>query len=203
LIKPSARGFTLVEVLVVIVIIGSLVGLVVFTVGNKPNKNQIERESMRLQSILHWVQNEALFQNNEWGMDVKKDRYIFYRLNNKKQWEKVDDIKDADKTELRELFEHELPSHMWIKTQIEGSDKWTVEDSEQSVSDRPGLSSDKPNTTRLKAPPILILSSGEYTPFIIDMGLEQDSKPLFSIYGDGVADIRVVHGDDIEKIHCP
>lgn len=211
--KQRSNGFTLIEILVVIVIISSLVGLAVFAIGSKPQKDQLERESMRLQSILRWTLDEALFQNNEWGINISENTYTFYRLNNKKKWEKVDTIKDADKTELKGLFEHKLPEHMWIKAQIEGDDKWVVDSNEANVSDsdspglsgdhQAGLSSNTQQTIPVKAPPILLLSSGEYTPFIIDIGLEGSEKPLFSIYGDGVGDIKLAGGDDIEKIHRP
>lgn len=195
----------------VMVIIGSLAGLVVFSIGNKPQKDKLERESMRLQSILNWTLDEALFQNNEWGIDIKENRYLFYKLNNKKQWQKVDDIKDAEKTELKGLFEYKLPDHTWIKVAIEGNEQWVVDDNSATSSDKPGLSNDTNNAqpglssdtkkpAPVKAPPILLLSSGEYTPFVITLGVDGETKPLFSLYGDGVADIKLISGDGIEKI---
>jgi general secretion pathway protein H len=99
LLKKTVSGFTLIEVLVIIVIIGSLAGLAVFSIGNKPQKDQLEHESMRLQSSLRWILDEALFQNNEWGIRIEQNRYSFYQSNPKtKEWIKVDEVKDDDKT---------------------------------------------------------------------------------------------------------
>lgn len=211
LVRQSPRGFTLIEVLIVIVIMSVLTGLVVFVVGNKPQKNQLEREALRLQSLVRWTLDEALFQNDEWGIDVKEDRYTFYRLNKKRQWEKVDDIEGADKTELKGLFEHELPTYSWMHVEIEGTDQWRVDAdaSDENKGDsaisaegsHPGLSNDNLKKTSLTPPPILLLSSGEYTPFVIDFGLSGQTEPLFSVYGDGLSDVKMISGDELEKIH--
>lgn len=202
MLKKTVSGFTLIEVLVIIVIIGSLAGLAVFSIGNKPQKDQLEHESMRLQSSLRWILDEALFQNNEWGIRIEQNRYSFYQFNNKKkEWIKVDDIKDADKTELKGLFERKLPNGYWIEAQVEGTPLKLA--SIEPDKNSPGISSDKNKEIEKITPTILLLSSGEYTPFIIDLGFESDHKTLFSVIGDGVGDIKLISGDDIEKKHQP
>lgn len=210
LLKKSATGFTLIEVLVIIVIIGSLAGLAVFSIGNKPQKDQLEHESMRLQSSLRWVLDEALFQNSEWGIRVEENRFSFYQFNlKKKQWIKIDDIKGADKTELKGLFEHKLPDGYWIEAEVEGTPLKLAANEPDSDSpglspSSPGLSSSSAATTEQKeAPAILLLSSGEYTPFVINLGLKSDRKTLFRIQGDGVGDIELISGNDIEKQSHP
>jgi general secretion pathway protein H len=207
LFKKSANGFTLIEVLVIIVIIGSLAGLAVFSIGNKPQQDRLERESMRLQSSLRWVLDEALFQNSEWGIRVEENRYSFYQFNlKKKQWTKVDDIEGADKTELKGLFEHKLPDGYWIEAEVEGTPLKLA--ANEPDTDSPGLSSSSPglstpNDEQKDTPTILLLSSGEYTPFVIDLGFKSDRKTLFRIKGDGVADIQLISGNDIEKQSRP
>lgn len=199
LLKKAARGFTLIEVLVIIVILGTLVGLAVFSIGNRPQLNQLEHESMRLQSSLQWVLDEALFQNQEWGITIEENRYAFYQFDyKKKQWNKVDDIKDAEKTELKGLFEHKLPDDYWVETQIEGA-PLTISMKEPEKQDSPGLSSSSSTTLSKITPTILLLSSGEYTPFVISLGIEPEHKTLFSIKGDGVGDIQLIKGGVVEK----
>src|SRR5690606_39052837 len=61
--RRRAGGFTLLELLVVVTIIGLLAGAVVLSTGNVRADRDIEREARRLSSLIELVREEAIMQS--------------------------------------------------------------------------------------------------------------------------------------------
>ena len=83
--KINVRGFTLLELLIVIAIIGiviSLVSLSTGLIGNVP----LEREAKRLHALIDQVGKEAIIQSKVIGIHFEDDNYTFLQLQND-QWE--------------------------------------------------------------------------------------------------------------------
>jgi len=72
------RGFTLIEVLVVLVIIAMLVSMAAINTGGDPRKEQLIAEAERLKFFLEAVSDEALFQNKDLGFVVSKSNMTPY-----------------------------------------------------------------------------------------------------------------------------
>ena len=70
----SQRGFTLIEILVVLVIIAMLVSMAAINTGGDPRKDQLINEAERLKFFLEAVSDEALFQNKDIGFEVTKSK---------------------------------------------------------------------------------------------------------------------------------
>ena len=71
------RGFTLIEVMVVVVLIGLMASLVQFNFsGNKP-EDKLKHESARFAAIFEVAADYGMLNNIELGLIVKKDSYQF------------------------------------------------------------------------------------------------------------------------------
>lgn len=69
-----SRGFTLLELMVVIVLIGVLLGMVSFATGNNPAR-QARQEASGLIQLLHKLREQAVLEGREYGVRLETDGY--------------------------------------------------------------------------------------------------------------------------------
>lgn len=83
-------GFTLLELLVVIFIIGLMAGYVVLSMDVGGRERSLDQESRRLHGLLRLASQEAVLQGREVGVLIYLDRYVFV-VSGHKTWEPLDD----------------------------------------------------------------------------------------------------------------
>lgn len=74
------RGFTLIEVMVVVVIIGVLINFVSLSIGRNSPADQLKTEAKRLSSLIGLASEEALLRSALIGVDISEEEYRFVRL---------------------------------------------------------------------------------------------------------------------------
>jgi general secretion pathway protein H len=132
-----SRGFTLLEVLVVVIIIGIVISFAVLSINS--DDKTLEEEARRLQALINLAGQEAVLQSRELALEFTDDGYDFLVFDGEK-WQPL-----ADDEILRPRT---LPGELVVEYEAEG-ERLTL----QSTNDE-------------KTPPrIYFLSSGEMTPF--------------------------------------
>ncbi|MDT8451203.1 MAG: type II secretion system minor pseudopilin GspH [Gammaproteobacteria bacterium] len=144
--SSRVNGFTLLELMIVLVIVSILFTFVSFTIrGHSPEESMAE-EARRLDRLVQLVLEEAVLKNTEYGLEFKRHSYRFLSYEDE-QWRAV----SGD----RLLRERQLPNEMEIELAIEQLDVVIGEPSEQNDSER---------TEEELKPQVFLLSSEEITP---------------------------------------
>lgn len=157
------RGFTLLEVLVVLIIIGILVSMVALSM-NRPHGDELRTEAQRLQALLGFAAQEALLQGKEYGVFFSPQGYEFRQLT-AAGWRGVEG--DA------QLRARQLPGDMRLRLTLDG----VVVDLR----------------TQQQDVQVFLLSSGEMTPFELHLETPEEGAVTLqgSITGQfQVADAR-------------
>ena len=86
------RGFTLIEMMVVLLIIGIVVSSVVLSINTDDVKEHMEIEMNRLRALINLAREEAILQDHDMALVIKEDSYSFQWYDVKQEkWLAVDD----------------------------------------------------------------------------------------------------------------
>jgi general secretion pathway protein H len=143
--RKHEQGFSLLELLVVIVIISILFTFTTLAIRGTSPEELIQTEAERLDRILQLALEEAILKGQEYGLEFKPDSYRFL-LYFENTWQPLDN------DDL--LRERQLPENMEFELEIEQIEVLVEDDS----ADTGKKDEEKPD------PQVFILSSGEITP---------------------------------------
>lgn len=76
--RLDQRGFTLLEILVVLVIMAIGTAMAVFSTGILDADRDVARETRRLHALLEMAQEQAVFQGRTIGLEIAAEGYRFY-----------------------------------------------------------------------------------------------------------------------------
>jgi len=157
-----SRGFTLVEILVVVVIIGVISSMVVLSFGIADDERELDKQARRLVSLLELTADEATLQGRDFGLEIMSGGYRFVELDPLlEQWNEVfgDDLlrpRQLDEGMEFDLFVEDRRVLLKVAAAvIETEDDEDDEDKDMR----------KRALTDQFEPHILILSSGDISPF--------------------------------------
>jgi general secretion pathway protein H len=142
-----AAGFSLIELLVVIVILAITASMVVLGMATLNKDDPAETEARRLAALLQFVSEEALVQGRDYGIEFFPDGYRFLSWDpDTRLWSVV-----GDEAALRRRT---LPPGLEVVLAVDGREVVVEREERRREADAETL-----------APQVAIFSSGELTPF--------------------------------------
>ena len=147
--SSRANGFTLLELLVVVVIVSILFSFLMLSIRSNSPEDLIKEEAHRLNQLLQLALEEAVLRNTEYGLLFNAHGYQFLQLN-ENNWQTV----DADKL----LRKRELPLEMEIELAVEQTDI-IIADAPEDPEEN-----DNEKTEEKIKPQVFLMSSEEITP---------------------------------------
>jgi general secretion pathway protein H len=150
------HGFTLLELLVVIVIVSILFTYTTLAIRSNSPEDLIKEEAFRLEYLIQLAMEESILRGEEYGIEVYVDGYRFLRLG-EGQWQPL----TADKI----LHERELANEIELEMHMEES-KIFIDNVLDPLADEEADLDDMPEDEKkaIAKPHIYLLSSGEIDP---------------------------------------
>ena len=170
--RREAPGFTLIEILVVIVIMGVLATFATLKIGNRALDDRLQTESERFEKLVELAQEESQVKGVPIGLRFTTSGYQFLSFNEKGQW--VEYNQGALRT-------RQLVAPFYAELQVEGHTVAPAQD------DKPGADLD--NQKQKIQPQILLLPGGESSAFAVDMKA-QNYPSYFHIESDVLGRIQ-------------
>ncbi len=162
-----ARGFTLLEVLVVMLIIGVLVSFAVLSISR--GDTSVQDETQRLAALIRLAGQEAVSQGQEFAVEFDSTGYAFLSFDGEK-WQPV-----ADDELLRP---RSLPQALVIDIELEGERLTLAGQSQEEEEEKATL------------PRLFLLSSGEMSPFDLTVH-KSGTGGAYHIIGTARGDLHV------------
>ena len=162
------RGFTLIEMMVVVVIIGLMAAGIVMSIGVTGRDSELEKESERAFSLIKYAREKAELQTREFGLYCGDHDYQFVTFDPRKQiWRPVDED-DA-------LRARKLPEGLKLRLIVEGREVvLKAPDEKKAKKSKEELEKE----LRAFQPHIMIFSNGDLTSF--QLSVERDD-PVRSV----------------------
>ena len=180
-----SRGFTLVEILVVVVIIAVITVGAVLAVGSLGQDRELEKETERLVGLLNYAKEQAELQTREFGLEVTTNSYNFLAFDPRRGlWT---DIQEDDVLRLRTL-----PSGLALGLVVEGR---TVRVDKPKLKDKSKL---KDEDLAKRVPDLMIFSNGDLTSFELSVARDGTERKA-TLIADEQGEIKVADNEDKKR----
>jgi general secretion pathway protein H len=175
-----SRGFTLVEILVVVVIMAVVISLTVLSIGVTGRDSQLDEESRRIEGLVDLLHERALLEGRDFGLRIEPTAYEFV------VYEPTHD-RWLSLNQESEYRRRDLPKGVTFQLEMD-SQVVVLKPLEQTLS-----GNDPP-----PGPQVAIAASGEGTPFRLTL-LREGTRAHASVDGNAFGKTSHESSDQPEK----
>jgi general secretion pathway protein H len=201
----KTRGFSLIELLAVVLVIGLAASLVSFNVGGN-NSHRLRGEAKQFANNTSLIAEEAVLSNRQWGVDFFRQDlqgqeqfgYRWLLRNDDKLWQ----LANRETMEVEYLFSPGVE----LSLELEGSGEEQEIEFKRDISiaespEESAVGGRKPEVTdgQLIEPGIWLLSSGEMNVFKLTLRLSQSPETTIDVEGDELGRIRLSSDADNDE----
>lgn len=84
---PNERGFTLIEILVIVLIIGITAGMALLAFGDFGAARKVTMAAEQLSTYIQLLQQKAILETSTLGVKFNKNAYLTYQLKMENNWQ--------------------------------------------------------------------------------------------------------------------
>ncbi|SQH74360.1 General secretion pathway protein H [Shewanella benthica] len=186
------QGFTLMEVLLVVLLMGLAASAVTMTMGGADGKKELERTALQFMTATEMVLDETVFSGHFIGIVIEKTsyKYVFY---DEGKWKSL----DGD----RILAERQMKDGVEISLVLDGLPLVQEDEEQDSWFDEPFID-EKTEAEKKKfpEPQILLFPSGEMSAFEMTFLSEDDQGNEIAalVVGDSLGRLTLGRGDEFD-----
>jgi general secretion pathway protein H len=203
-VRKQQTGFTLIEIMLVLALMGLMISVVSYTALGTNNYDKVDQQAKRFQVVFDMASDYAILNQVQLGIriDEKENTYTYVALDDEDDWVEFSGQK---------MFEsHQLPEGMTLQLFLDNL-PWQQEDrlfqgslfdEELSVSDE-GVEIGNEEDIPPPPPQLFLLSSGDLTPFELTFTFEDafsnDDPITFILRAKEVTPIERIAPEDIDQ----
>jgi len=169
--RHSERGFTLLEILIVVVLVAIVTAAAVNTINFVVDEADAKTEAQRIAALATLAAEEAVLTGREYGLRIDDETLEFLLFDDlTRQWQPLADDRIFHSRPIPESIRLELVLEgqaVMLGGETEGSTT-PSEDEEESV----------------EPPQLMFLSSGEITPFTLTVAEREPDGDTWTVEGD-------------------
>jgi general secretion pathway protein H len=175
-----SKGFTLVEILVVLVIMAVVISLAILAVNTSGRDSQLDEETRRIEGLVGLLHERALLEGRDFGLRIEPTSYEFVVYDPRRQrWLMLD--------QEREYRHRELPKGISFQLQLD-SQTVVIKAIDRTLTSEQGP----------PGPQVAIAASGEGTPFRLT--LQRDAtRAKATVDGDSLGKVSIEKSNHVDK----
>jgi general secretion pathway protein H len=177
--SQGSQGFTLVEILVVVVIMAVVISMAILSIGVTGRDSQLDEESRRIEGLLGLLHERALLEGRDFGLRIEPSAYEFVVYEPfRDRWQRMD--------QEHEFRHRELPKGVSFQLELD-SQAVVLKPVDRNLSG-----------AQMPTPQVAIAASGEGTPFRLTL-LRDQTRAKASVDGDALGKVSRRNSDQPEK----
>lgn len=181
--RSGSRGFTLMELMVVVAIIGLVTAVTLIRFAGNTRDTELDEEAERMEALFSYVREQAELQTRDYGLRIDDKKYSFVVFDViADQWRAADED-DA-------LRERDFPQGLEPMVVVEGR-KIILDSREKKIEDF--------------TPQVLIFSNGDISSFEVTLLREGNEEKLGSarLYTDEQTNLVLLLPGEVEQKNPP